>query len=319
MKKVLVILGPTATGKTDLALDLAKKFNGELVACDSRQVYTGLDIGTGKTPSTDSKLTKHPNYWEIDGVKIWMYDVIDPKYSYTVKDYIEQATKVIQDIFKRQKLPIVVGGTGLYLKALLEGVPNLAIPFDPKLRERLSNLSVSELQDMLRAISITGWDRLNQSDQQNPRRLLRFIELNIMNPYIISDQKSKINDQNYDVLKIGLSAPRSILYEKINSRVLAWLDLGIITEVKRLKKRGVSHQRFKDLGLEYNIISQYLKGEIQYDQMIDQMQTKVRQYAKRQITWFKKTPEVNWFDITDSNSTSEIEKKVQIWYHGQHE
>src|SRR3989338_8125799 len=128
MKKLLVILGPTATGKTDLAINLAKKFNGELIACDSRQVYKGLDIGTGKYPAQYKKLKKGEGFWEIDGIKIWMYDKVFLNIQYTVFDYVKDAEIVIKDILDRGKLPIVVGGTGLYLRALSEELHNLSVP-----------------------------------------------------------------------------------------------------------------------------------------------------------------------------------------------
>ena len=187
MKKLLVILGPTATGKTDLALYLAKKFNGELVSCDSRQIYGGLDIGTGKMPSNSTYEVKRIRpcrsndigYWEIDGIKIWMYDVVSPKKQYSVADYVKDADRVIGEIRAKGKLPIIVGGTGLYLKAIFEGLPNLAIPVDKKLRNRLAKLSKAELQEKLKKVSPEKWESLNQSDRENSRRLIRAIELDI--------------------------------------------------------------------------------------------------------------------------------------------
>ena len=152
-RQLLVILGPTATGKTDLALLLVKKFNGELVSCDSRQVYKGLDIGTGKYPGAK--------------VKVWMYDVADPKRQYSVADYVKDANKVINQILAKKKLPIIVGGTGLYLKALLQGFPHLAIPVDRKLRVKLQKLSLEKLQNKLKNLSPQKWEKMNYSDRQN--------------------------------------------------------------------------------------------------------------------------------------------------------
>ena len=169
-QKVLVILGPTATGKTDLALILANKFNGELVSCDSRQIYRGLDIGTGKYPNSKLQITKSKGFWEIEGIRVWMYDVISPKKQYTVADYVKNADRVIRDIGKRGKLPIVVGGSGLYLKALLEGLPNLAIPIDRNLRKELEILTLEQLQMRLKKLSPERWNLLNDSDRQNKRR-----------------------------------------------------------------------------------------------------------------------------------------------------
>lgn len=353
-KKVLVILGPTATRKTDLALTLAKKYNGELVACDSRQVYRGLDVGTGKFPSpvipakvlrsrgTQDRgagihkshgfrikygmtIKKGKGFWEIDGVKIWMYDVSDFSKQYTVADYVEDATKAIEKIISRNKLPIIVGGTGLYIKALLEGLPNLAVPIDEKLREELGKLNKAQLQSRLQQLSHITWKNMNESDRQNPRRLLRSIELLIMNPYIVKTQNNtptfnklklpKLKIQNLNILKVGLIAPRKVLYEKINSRVFDWLNQGIIFEVKKLIKRGVSLRRIRELGLEYAVVADYLDGKITKEKMVDLMQTKTRQYAKRQITWFKKERYVTWFDITDENFPEKVEKEFGKWYY----
>lgn len=317
--KLLVILGPTATGKTDLGLSLAKKFNGEIVACDSRQVYIGLDIGTGKLPSgrwmiDDGGLKKGKGWWEVSGVKIWMYDVVDPKDRYTVADYVRDGSRVVDEIISRDKLPILIGGTGLYIRALLEGLPNLSIPIDEKLREELSNLSKKELQDKLRQLSKERWNKLNKSDRENPRRLLRSIELVMMYPYIkTSNQMIGISDE-FNVLKIGLTAPRQVLYNNINSRAACWIKKGIIEEVKKLIKKGVKDNRLEEMGLHYREVVKYIKGELDSYQLLEKIQVTVRQYAKRQLTWFKKEKDVSWFDITNKDSLHKIEKMVTEWY-----
>lgn len=315
MKKVLVILGPTATGKTDLALFLAKKFNGELVSCDSRQVYKGLDIGTGKMPSRDLRFKKYDLRWEIDGVNVWMTDVISPKKQFTVKDYVEQAEKILEDILNRNKLPVIVGGTGLYLKALLEGLPNLEIPVDLKARRELEKLSLKEFQEKLKSLSPASWENLNESDRKNPRRLLRSIELNIMYPYMNARQKSKLKSKKYDVLKIGLSAPRETLKVRIFDRLLARIKSGLIEEGEYLYKNGLTLKRMKQLGLEYGMLAELLQKKITKEQFIEGLATKIYQYSKRQMTWFKKEKDINWFQITTSNWQQKVEKQVQKWYH----
>lgn len=321
--KMLVVLGPTATGKTDLAIRLAKKNNGELIACDSRQVYVGLDIGTGKLPCGRWKIEgerwkKDKGHWEIDGVKIWMYDIVDPKTQYSVADYVQDAAMVIEDVLSRKKLPIIVGGTGFYLKALLEGLPNLAVPIDQGLREELGRLSKQQLQDKLQQLSPTWWQRMNHSDKQNPRRLLRSIELILMNPYVEHKRKISTEIKNWDVLKIGLNAPRQVLYTKINSRVLDWISDGILDEVKKLKKKGIKTERFKTLGLEYAVLADYLDKKISQKELIEKMQIAVRRYVKRQITWFRNPSTssgyINWFDINNLNWIEQVEKLVVSWY-----
>lgn len=315
MKKVLVILGPTATGKTDLGLELAKKFNGELVAADSRQVYKGLDIGTGKMPGEDLGFKKQDSRWEINGVNVWMYDVADPNIRFTVKDYVEQAEKIIEDILKRGKLPIIAGGSGLYLKALLEGLPNLQIPADEKLRGELQKLSLEELQEKLQAVSPIRWKKLTDSDKKNPRRLLRSIELVYMNPYVRKTQHSKLKTQNYQILKIGLTAPRQVLNERIDLRLISRINQGLIKEGEDLHKHGLSIKRMRELGLEYGVLAEFLEGKITREQFIQNLKIKIYQYAKRQMTWFKKEKDIKWFDITYQDWASKVEKLITSWYH----
>lgn len=315
MEKILVVLGPTATGKTELALRLAKKFNGELIACDSRQVYSGLDIGTGKLPGYEAEIIKGKGFWEINGIKVWMYDVVSLREQYTVADYVKDAERIVEDILKRKKIPIVVGGTGFYLKALLEGLPNLEISVDRKLRGELAKLSLMELQDKLKKLSLPRWENLNESDQKNPRRLLRSIELATMNPYIITqNQRTKKGNGKYNVLKIGLTAPRMIIYQKIDHRVLDWIKYGIVEEVKNFLLKGIPKRRINELGLEYAVVLEYLDGVVSFDEMVGKIQNKVRQYSKRQVTWFKKEKNIFWFDITEKEFLQKLENLIAKWY-----
>ena len=323
--KLLVILGPTSTGKTDLAIKLAKKINGEIVACDSRQVYVGLDIGTGKLPSgrwkgEDGRGKKGKGFWEMDGVKVWMYDVADPSRQYTVYDFVKDANKAIDDIAKRRKLPIIVGGTGLYLKALMEGLPNLAIPVDPKLRKELERLSLDELQKKLEEVSPQRWGKMNNSDRHNPRRLIRAIEIVIQTEAadkvdINATAVDLMSTADYDVLKIGLSATRQILYQRIDERVVERIDQGMIEEARQLHELGLSFKRMRQLGLECGILADYLEGKITSEQkLVKILQGKIHGLARRQITWFKKEKNILWFDILDKNYIIRIEKMVRKWY-----
>lgn len=341
MNKVLVILGPTATGKTDLALLLAKKFNGELVACDSRQVYKGLDIGTGKYPTSviparfakrakagiqlntkshgsrikyGMTITKGNGFWEINNIKIWLYDLIDLNKQYTVADYIKDASKIINKIHSNNKLPIIVGGTGFYLKALLEGIDNISIPINLELREELSKLNKDQLQEQLQKQFPNKWEKLNSSDKQNPRRLLRSIEIS-MNPYIGRVKNSELSVQNWDLLKIGLTAPREVLYKKVDLRILDWFKDGIIYEVKKLNETEIPLERFEQLGLAYGLIAKYIKRQIKTkEELTERMRSSLHGYVKRQQTWFKKENDISWFSVTDKNFLQKIEKQTMEWY-----
>lgn len=341
-KRLLIILGPTATGKTDLALQLAKKLNGELVSCDSRQVYKGLDIGTGKLPSIDVSYQssairpkRRKGFWEIDGIKIWMYDVVDFREQYNVADYVKDANKVINNISNRKKLPILVGGTGLYLKALLEGLPNLAIPPDKNLRKKLEKLSKKKLQEKLQKIAPDRWENLNESDRENPRRLIRAIEIVIK----IKTTKTKnkvdknltiVNFLSNNILKIGLTAPRQILYRRIDERVVDRINQGMIEEVKKLHKSGLTFERMRQLGLEYRVLVGYLEGEIiSKEDLVKILQSKIHGFARRQMTWFKKDlpagplrreasrqdKNIYWFDISKKYYYHNVEKAVAKWYY----
>lgn len=322
MNKLLVILGPTATGKTDLALQLAGKFQGELVSVDSRQVYVGLDIGTGKYPSEKGKVKRKKNFWEIGGIKIWMYDVLDPKKQYSVADYVKDATIVIADINKRGKLPIVVGGTGLYLKALLYGLSNLAIPVDKNLRKKLQKLSKEDLQERLKKLSPERWRSLNESDRQNPRRLVRAIELETSprrSSFDFAQDHLRGVAMDFNVLKIGLTAPREILYRRVDERVIKRIEQGMVEEAKRLQKEGLTIKRMKALGLEDGVLADYLRRKITTeDKLVRVMQYKIHGYVRRQLTWFKKEEDVFWFDIADKHFPKKLANMVSRWYDQSH-
>ena len=320
--KLLVILGPTATGKTDLALRLASLAQGELVSADSRQVYRGLDIGTGKLPGGDLRFTvkdlrikKGKGWWEIGGIKIWMYDVVSPAVQYTVADYVKDTQKVINKIVTSDKLPIIVGGTGLYLKALLYGLPNLTIPVDKKLRKELEKLTKEKLRKRLKVIALERWKMMNQSDRENPRRLVRAIELAGSNH--VGDPSPAVPVQDDNVLKVGLTAPREVLYTRADARVISRINQGMIEESKRLQKNGLTLERMKGLGLEYGVLADYLDGKINdnIDELIEKLQWKIHGYIRRQLTWFKKEKNINWFDITDKNTFVKVERLVAKWYY----
>lgn len=314
MKKLLVILGPTATGKTDLALILAKKFQGELVSADSRQVYKNLDIGTGKLPKGELIVIKKDGWWEINGIKIWMYDVADPKKQYNVSKYLSETKRVLDEIKKSGKLPIIVGGTGLYLKGLLYGFSNLGIPMDKKLRKSLGKLSLDDLQKKLQDLSKEKWESLNSSDQKNPRRLVRAIELVVMQPKRVKSLEARGKD--FNILKIGLNVPREVLYKRIDERVKKRIKMGMIEEIRKLYKNGLSLKRMRQLGLEHGVLADYLEGRISSrNDLIQIMQSKIHGYARRQITWFKKEKDVFWFDITGKDYMSKVEKLVAKWYY----
>lgn len=310
MQKILVICGPTATGKTPLGFDLAKKFNGEIVSADSRQVYKYMDIGTGKEWS--------PPIGEA-GIKIWGYDLVNPKENYNVFDYFREMKIVIEDIWSRNKLPIIVGGTGFYIKSLIDGIATVDIPKNESLRENLEKMSVSELFDKLAVLDSSKAASMNSSDKKNSRRLVRAIEVatwnmeNVTQKQVVEHRK-EVLDKKVDIMQIGLTAPHEFLLKKIKSRVDKRMNDGFIDEVETLLKMGVSWKNQSMNSLGYRESEAFFKEGLTYEEFIDEWERNEMKYVKRQITWFKKDKRINWFDILDTNMDKNVEILVQKWY-----
>ncbi|MCF7860017.1 tRNA (adenosine(37)-N6)-dimethylallyltransferase MiaA [Patescibacteria group bacterium] len=285
-KLVLVILGPTASGKTALGVHLAAKFQGEIVSADSRQVYQGMDIGTGKDLNEYKVARKKIPYHLID--------VVSPKDDFNVAKYKKLALAAISDIITRSKLPIIVGGTGLYLQALVDNYD--LSPIRPNLtkRKELEALSREDLFLRLEKLKPEFAHKLNNSDKHNPRRLVRYLE--------ILEQGGKLSgkqDSDYNFLLIGLDFPDEILRERIVKRIKDRLDNeGMVDEVRRLNDEGVSWERLISFGLEYKFISYYLLERLNYEEMIQKLSDASYRFAKRQKTWFKRWEgqgrEIHW-------------------------
>lgn len=310
-KKILAIGGPTATGKTDMALNLAKRFSGELVSCDSRQVFKGLDLGTGKLPGGEVEYKRYDGYWEMDGIKVWMLDIEDPKKSYDVTRYVVDASRIINKLLLAGKLPIIVGGTGLYLKALLYGLPDSSFKVDRLLRGELEKLSLNQIQQKIISLSPTLFNSLNNSEQNNKRRLIRHIE-----KLTVGKKHQNVDKElSADILIIGLTCPKDKLNKRVDERVDKRVKLGMVEETQQLyKEKKLTLKRMNELGLEYKIIAEYLKGDLSLEEMIRRLKIKIHQYAKRQLTWFKKQPSINWFNIGELFWEKEVELRVRNWY-----
>jgi tRNA dimethylallyltransferase len=274
--KILVILGPTASGKSDLAVALAKKFNGEIISADSRQVYKGLDIGTGK-------ITKR----EMRGIPHYLLDVVSPKKQFSVSDYKVCTTRTIVQIVHRGKLPIICGGTGLYIAAALEEINIPDVPPDPVLRKKLEKKSTERLFEMLEELDP---ERADNIDRNNPRRLVRAIEIANLGVELPSSRPKS----PYNVLKIGIKVEEKELKERINKRIQKWFKQGLIKEVENLHDKGLTWKRMAQIGLEYKLVAEFFQNKISREKMIERMQIETYQYAKRQMTWFKKDKEIVW-------------------------
>jgi len=289
--KILVILGPTATGKSGMAVRLAKKFNGEIISADSRQVYKGLDIGSGKITEK-----------EMLGVAHHLLDIANPKRKFSVTDFKEKAEKTIEDILKRSRLPIICGGTGFYIQALVDNLILPEVAPNLSLRKKLEKKTPAELFEILKKLDPKRADLI---EKQNPRRLIRAIEIA---EEIGEVPEIKKENPRYNPLFIGLDLPDEILKQKIETRLNQRIKIGMIDEAKTLHNQGLSFKRMIELGLEYKFLAKYLKGEIAEKEMVGSLQTEIWHFVKRQRTWFRRDKRINWFEPSD---LKEIEKMLE--------
>ena len=273
-----MILGPTASRKSALAVKLAKKINGEIISADSRQVYKGLDIGTGK-------ITRK----EMGGVPHYCLDVVSPKKIFTVADFKKCAEKAIEKIFAKNKIPIIVGGTGLYIQAIVDNIILPEVKPNWKMRKELEKKTTEEMFKMLKKLDP---ERARNIDAKNPRRLIRAIE--IAKKLGKTPKLKSMSRRDLDIRQIGIKLPDEILKKNIEKRIKKMLKGGLVDEIKKLRKSGLSWKRIYELGFEYKYPALFLQGEISKDEMLSKMLIENRQYAKRQMTWFKRDKRINW-------------------------
>ncbi|MFA6533837.1 MAG: tRNA (adenosine(37)-N6)-dimethylallyltransferase MiaA [Patescibacteria group bacterium] len=314
--KIIVILGPTATGKTAVGVKLARKFQGEIISADSRQVYRGMDVGTGKDKDS-YKVIKLKSYKVIP---YHLIDVVSPKTEFNVAKYQKLAYAAIEDILGREKTPIIVGGTGLYIDAVVEGYELAQVQSSKfktpqyssmrgtsargkqKIRKDLNKLSLKQLLARLKKVDLVTYKII---DRQNRRRVQRAMEIY----YETGRPKSaglKKQKPPYQFLKIGINYQREVLAGRIERRLKERLEKeGLVAEVKRLHRQGLSWRRLESFGLEYAWVSQYLQGKIDYETMFISLNKAIRDFSKRQMTWFKRDRAVVW-----EADYGKIEKRV---------
>jgi len=288
-KKLIVILGPTASGKSELAIKLAlrlgsgqaKKFGikgAEIVSADSRQVYCGMNIGTGK-------ITKK----EMSGIPHHLLDVASPKRRFTVSQYRKLALKAIDKIFKKGKIPILCGGTGFYIQAVVDGIIIPEVKPDWRLRSNLNKFPVEKLYKILKKLDP---QRAKTIEKENKRRLIRAIEI------VLKTKKPvpplKFNPLPYPVLMLGIKREKKELSSLIEKRFFKWLRQGFLKEVLKLKNSGLSWKRIEEFGLHYKTAAQYLQKRINKKEFIENSLKELKNYAKRQMTWFKKGKRIHW-------------------------
>lgn len=280
MQKLVVILGTNASGKSDLGIRLARHLGGEVVSADSRQVYRGLDLGSGKvTPA------------QADAVKHHLIDVADLSEYFSLAQYQRAAYQAIDALAAAGKLPFLVGGTGLYISAVVDGYELVDVPPNEALRDELENLPLPQLVERLEKSDPEAAGRI---DKSNRRRLIRAIEIASAGRPGAAARKSS---PRYDCLQLGLTWPRDLLEQRIEKRLRDRLASGMIDEVAGLRARGVSDIRLEKLGLEYRYITRYLRGELgDLDHLRQELLVAIRQFAKEQVTWFKRDARIIWLD-----------------------
>ena len=269
---LVTILGPTATGKTQLATALAARIDGEIISADSRQIYRGMDIGTGKDLAE----------YVVDGKPIpyHLIDIVDAGYKYNVFEYQRDFLKAFESVNQRGHLPILCGGTGLYIEAVLNGYKLLAVPDNQLLREQLATKTLDELTSIL-----SGYKTLhNQTDVDTVKRAIRAIEIEA---YYQTHEEETVEYPELKSLIIGVGIDREVRREKITKRLKARLNEGMIDEVKMLLDSGIQPDDLIYYGLEYKFVTNYLLGKLTFDELFTQLEIAIHQFAKRQMTWFR--------------------------------
>lgn len=275
---IIIIVGPTASGKSDLAIKIARKLKGEIISADSRQVYKGMDIGTGKVSREERRMTKHH-----------LIDIASPKKVFTADNFKKYGQRAIDEIIAKDKQPIIVGGTGFYIDTLLGKITTPLVPPNPKLRKELEKKS---LESLLRTLEKLDPERFNNIDRKNKRRIIRAIEIIKTTGKPVPKLEPK--ESEYKIIWLGIKINKLKLEKNIETRLKKRFKMGMINEVKKLIDSGVSHKRLEDLGLEYRYISRFLKGQINKKELSEQLFLEIKRYSKRQATWFKKNKEINW-------------------------
>lgn len=310
---MLVIFGPTTTGKTALSIKLSKLLNGEVISADSRQVYRGLDLGSGKV-SPEDKIERYKDYWTVNGIKIHGFDIREPGTSFSAADFIIYAKHQLTRIIRLKKIPIIAGGTGFYIKAFLDGIETAGVAPNINLRSELEKLTAGELFEKLLLASPLKAKSLNESDRHNPRRLIRAIE--VSQAQLTSGvRKGYLNDtpavSQANVLVIGLTAPNEYLYKRADIWLEKRLKLGLVKEVESLIKKRISPRWLEDLGLEYRWTTKYLQGKILYDTAIERLKGDIHSYIRRQKTFFNQFNNLQMYDISQENWQERLDMDVK--------
>lgn len=311
--KLIAIIGPTSSGKSDLAIYLARKLGGEIISVDSRQVYKYMDIGTAKVkgkinPKRSLKInlegrkkTLHP--YVSEGINHWLIDVVDPRNDvFNVAEFQDMAYQIIFSLFAQNKVPILAGGSALYMDAVLEGY--IFPKTSPRLRDELERFSSRELLIQLKKSDPISFKRI---DHKNRRRILRSLEAFLLNKRSLKKYLKK--KPNFNYLIIGLNWSREILYKRIDKKVNDRIEDGMIAEVEKIMKNKTPYLKLQNFGLEYRFISQYIKGKITREEATEQIKYKTHAFVRRQLSWWRRNKKIKWFML-------ESKKDKEMTYQG---
>lgn len=291
-QKVIVVVGPTASGKTAISIKLARTIGGEIISADSRQVYRGLDIGTGK-------VTRE----EMEGIPHHLIDVANPSIIFAASDYVRLGRTVLSGIGARGKVPIIVGGTGFYIDALLGRIRLARVAPNAELRARFSGMSLAELNAEL---ALRDPERATTIDTKNRVRVVRALEIALSPTGIIYD--TSLITEKFETLWLGLTLSKEELEKKIRDRLQERLKGGMLDEAKKLHVEGLSYERMEELGLEYRYLARHMQGILTEAEMLIVLEKEIKNYAKRQMTWFKKNKDIQWFHPDDVESIFALSK-----------
>jgi len=297
--KIIVIAGPTASGKTSLAIELAKKIDGEIISSDSMQIYKEMNIGTAKVTNE-----------EMQGIKHYLIDFVSPDERYSVSDFKKDAENAIEEILAKGKTPIIAGGTGLYIDSLIYSINYPDMEFDEEYRKKLMKIAdasdgLNELYEEAKKIDPEAVEKISCNDK---KRIIRILEIYKQTGRNKTEQErlSRLEEVKYDYKVFALNMDREILYERINQRVDKMINDGLVEEVKYIKQKYDKYPTAMQ-ALGYKEVVEYLDNIINYDEMIEKIKQETRRYAKRQLTWFRKNKETKWLNIQEG-----IEKNIQI-------
>lgn len=284
-EKIYAVVGPTASGKTEYAIELAEKLDGEIVSCDSMQIYKYMDIGTAKPTPEERRRIKHH-----------MIDIVSPSCNYSVADYVKDASLCLEDIISRGKTPILCGGTGLYVDSLLGNIKFEESERDDELRRELFEKAERDggesVYDMLKEIDPESAERIHPN---NIKRVVRAIEIYKTTGKTKTQlDKESIRESKYDSTIIGIELDRDVLYRRINDRVDKMIDIGLLQEAKRIYDMGFSRNCTAMQAIGYKELFDYFDGKSSLEEAVEKIKRESRRYAKRQITWFRRNPNINW-------------------------